>query len=135
MYLTPRFCVFWRYSLIFANFYHNLVNGIRISALCYQSVAESKQSIEDIPPLLCCEVKVILPFSHTKITSALTVSVTADRRLLILPTHSIWLSAFQFFGNALTLCPLFHKMVKQFLCLFFNIGKVDCSLPLVNSLM
>ena len=58
-------------------------------------VTESKQGIEDIPLFLWCEVKVILPLSHTKITSALTVSVTADRRLFILPTHSIWLLAFK----------------------------------------
>lgn len=34
-------------TVSFCELYHNLVNGIRISALCYQSVAESKQSIED----------------------------------------------------------------------------------------
>ena len=63
--------------------YHNLVNSIRISSLCNQLVAESKQGIEDIPSFLCCEVKVMLPLSHTKIALALTVSVTANRRAFI----------------------------------------------------
>ena len=83
-------------STLFLQFYHNLVNSIRIFALSNQFVTESKQSIENIPQFLCCEVKVIFPLSHTKITSALTVSVTADRRAFILPIHSIWLSAFSF---------------------------------------
>ena len=74
---------------LFLKFYHNLVNGIRISALCNQLITKSKQGIEDIPPFLCREVKVILSFSHTKITSAFTVSVTADRKVFILLTHSI----------------------------------------------
>ena len=81
---------------LFSQFHYNLVNCIRVSALCDQFVAESKQGIEDIPPFLCCEAKGILSFSHMKITSVLTVSITADRRLFILPTHSIWLSAFTF---------------------------------------
>lgn len=62
----------------FTNFIITSSTCIRVSALGYQLVAESKQGIEDIAPFLCCEVKVILTFSHTKITSALTVSVTAD---------------------------------------------------------
>lgn len=38
------------------------------------------------------------------------------------PLHLI--VGFQRFGNALTLCPLLHKTVKQLLRLFLNIGKV-----------
>ena len=43
-------------------------------------------------PVLPIRVVFLLP--HTKITSALTVSVTAVRRAFILFTHSIWLSDF-----------------------------------------
>lgn len=74
---------------LFAYLYHNLVNSSRVSAMCYQFVAIGKQGIEDVPPLLSREVEVILSFSHMKITSALTVSVTADRKAFILPIHSI----------------------------------------------
>ena len=62
---------------------------ITSSTLRRQLIAADKQCVEKIPPFLCCEVKAILSISHTKITSALTVSVTADRRAFILRTHSI----------------------------------------------
>ena len=69
--------------------YHYLVYKVCISALRQQLIAAGKQSVEDLPPFLCCEVKAILSLFHTKIASALTVSVTADRRAFILCTHSI----------------------------------------------
>ena len=62
---------------------------ITSSTLRRQLIAADKQCVEKIPPFLCCEVKAILSLSHTKITSALTVSVTADRRAFILRIHSI----------------------------------------------
>lgn len=73
----------------FLQLYHDLVHKVCISFLRRQLIAADKRSVEDIPPFLCCEVKAILSLFHTKITSALTVSVTADRRAFILRTHSI----------------------------------------------
>lgn len=73
-------------------------NGICIFTLCYQLVAIVKQHIEDIPPLLRRQIQIIFSLFHTKTTSALIVSVTASHRAFILPPHSIWLSAFRFFG-------------------------------------
>ena len=73
----------------FLQLYHDLVHKVCISFLRRQLIAADKQSVEDLPPFLCCEVKAILSLFHTKITSALTVSVTADRRAFILRTHSI----------------------------------------------
>ena len=73
----------------FLQLYHYLVYKVCISALRQQFIAVRKQGVEKIPPFLCCEVKAILSLSHTKITSALTVSVTADRRAFILRIHSI----------------------------------------------
>ena len=61
----------------------------RISALRQQLIAVSQQSLEKIPSFFCRQIKVVFLLPHTKITSALTVSITADRRAFILPTHSI----------------------------------------------
>lgn len=73
----------------FLQLYHNLVHKVCISFLRRQLIAAGKQSVEDIPPFLCCEIKAILSIYHTKITSALTVSVTVDRRAFVLRIHSI----------------------------------------------
>ena len=73
----------------FLQLYHYLVHKVCISFLRRQLIAAGKRSVEDIPPFLCCEVKAILSLFHTKTTSALTVSVTADRRAFILRTRSI----------------------------------------------
>ena len=69
--------------------YHYLVYKVCISALRQQLIAVSKQSVENIPSFFCRQIKVVFLLPHTKITSALTVSITADRRAFILCTHSI----------------------------------------------
>ncbi len=73
----------------FLQLYHYLVHKVCISALRQQLIAVSKQSLEKIPSFFCRQIKVVFLLSHTKITSALTVSITADRRAFILCTHSI----------------------------------------------
>ena len=78
----------------FWQLYHYLVYKVCISALRQQLIAVNKQSVEKIPPFFCRQIKMVFLLPHTKITSALTVSVTAARRAFILCTHSIWLSAF-----------------------------------------
>ena len=72
----------------FLQLYHDLVHKVCIF-LRRQLIAADKRCVEDLPPFLCCEVKAILSLFYTKITSALTVSVTADRRAFILRTHTI----------------------------------------------
>ena len=78
----------------FLQLYHYLVYKVCISALCRQLIAVSQQSVENIPSFFCRKIKVVFLLPHTKITSALTISATADRRAFILPIHSIWLPAF-----------------------------------------
>ena len=73
----------------FLQLYHYLVHKACISALRQQLIAVSQQSLEKIPSFFCRQIKVVFLLPHTKITSALTVSITADRRAFILPTHSI----------------------------------------------
>ena len=73
----------------FLQLYHYLVYKVCISALRQQLIAVSKQSIEKIPSFFCRQIKVVFLLPHMKITSALTVSVTANRRAFILCTHSI----------------------------------------------
>lgn len=77
----------------FLQLYHYLVHKVCISALCNQIMTVGKQSVENIPSFCCRQIKVVF-LLHTKITPALTVSITADRRAFILCTRSIWLSAF-----------------------------------------
>ena len=72
----------------FLQLYHYLVYKVCISALRQQLIAVRKQSVENIPSFFCRQIKVVF-LLHTKITSALTVSITADRRAFILPIHSI----------------------------------------------
>ena len=73
----------------FLQLYHYLVYKVRVSALRQQLIAVNKQSVEKIPPFFCRQIKMVFLLPHTKITSALTVSVTAARRAFILCTHSI----------------------------------------------
>lgn len=73
----------------FLQLYHYLVYKVCISALRQQLIAVRKQGIKNIPSFFCRQIKVVFLLSHTKITSALTVSVTAARRAFILCTHSI----------------------------------------------
>lgn len=79
---------------LFLQLYHYLIYKVCVSALRQQLIAVSQQSVEKIPSFFCRQIKVVFLLSHTKITSALTVSITADRRVFILCTHSICLSAF-----------------------------------------
>ena len=73
----------------FLQLYHYLVYKVCISALRQQLIAVRKQGIKNIPSFFCRQIKVVFLLSHTKITSALTVSVTAAHRAFILCTHSI----------------------------------------------
>ena len=67
----------------------SFINKVCISALRQQLIAVRKQGIKNIPSFFCRQIKVVFLLSHTKITSALTVSVTAAHRAFILCTHSI----------------------------------------------
>src|SRR5699024_5764048 len=78
----------------FLQLYHYLVYKVCISALRQQLIAVRKQGVKNIPSFFCRQIEVVFLLSHTKITSALTVSVTANRRAFLLCTLSIWLSVF-----------------------------------------
>ena len=85
----PLVFVFESVAGSFLQLYHYLVHKVCISALRQQLIAVRKQGIKNIPSFFCRQIKVVFLLSHTKITSALTVSVTAAHRAFILCTHSI----------------------------------------------
>ena len=84
----PLVFVFESVAGSFLQLYHYLVHKVCISALCNQIMTVGNQSVENIPSFCCRQIKVVF-LLHTKITPALTVSITADRRAFILCTRSI----------------------------------------------
>ena len=78
MYPYPSFFASESVTGSFLQLYHYLVYKVCISALRQQLIAVRKQGVKNIPSFFCRQIKVVFLLSHTKITSALTVSITAN---------------------------------------------------------
>lgn len=70
-------------ALIFCELDYDLIDTVRVFALCYKDVMQIKQTLDYKAAFGIGEEEMIFPLSHTNTMSEQTVSVTRSRMLFI----------------------------------------------------